>query len=331
MLTTDLDYQLLGVRAGAPSEEIREAYRDLIRVWHPDRFEHDSKLRAKAEKTTQELNAAYRRLSRSHRGRSRTGANRKTCRAESRPPVRRTNSSSAAHSEPPTYSRNDTIVTALLRLGLGAFVVIGVLFVGLGVFNARRALPGNGVKSAATTTTSPGPQTGRPSETPESPPPGFKEVEPGPAPVRPSETPELLDAAAGQKAVADVPARLTVEQIPPATDRGAPLAAAAIIRPAHGPVPASSRLDVDRPRPASLGNAEHDIDITPRRVGAPRTAEDVDLAHIEWFLKERPRAISSGKGLSDLGVSDRSGSPARTADSLDPGAPIDWLMKKPAR
>jgi hypothetical protein len=313
LLTTDLDYQLLGVRPGASSEEIREAYRDLIRVWHPDRFEHDSKLRAKAERTTQELNAAYRRLSRSHRGRSRTGPNRKTCRAESRPTVRRTNSSSAAPSEPPAYSRNDTVVTALLRVSLGAFIVIGVLFVGLGVFNARRALPGNGVKSAATTTTSPGSQTGRPS------------------PVRPSETPELRDAAAGQKAVADVPARLTDEQIPPATDRGAPLAAAGIIRPAHGPVPASSRFDVDRPRPASLGNAEHDIDVSPRRVGAPRTAEDVDLALIEWFLKERPRAISSGKGLSDLGVSDRSGSPARTADSLDPGAPIDWLMKKPAR
>jgi DnaJ domain len=269
VLTTDSDYQLLGVRPGASSQEIREAYRDLIRVWHPDRFEQDSKLRARAEKTTKELNAAYRRLSRSHRGRSRTSGRGRTYRPETRPTIRPPHSAPAPQRESPTSSRSDRAVTALLRLGLGVFFVIGVLFVGLGVFNARHALPGNGIARGATTATTSGGSVG---SRPESRPPGVTDAAPGPATVRPSGPAELVDAGAGPKAVADAPARLGDEQITASTDRGAP------------------------------------VDLPPRRVGTRPTAEDVDLALIERFLKAHPRS-----------------------DGLDPAAPLDWLMKKPVR
>lgn len=49
----------LGLEPGATPEQIREAYRDLVKVWHPDRFEHDPRLRQKAEEQLKEINQAF--------------------------------------------------------------------------------------------------------------------------------------------------------------------------------------------------------------------------------------------------------------------------------
>ncbi len=40
-------------------DEIRQAYRDLARVWHPDRFIHDTRLCKLAEEKLKEINIAY--------------------------------------------------------------------------------------------------------------------------------------------------------------------------------------------------------------------------------------------------------------------------------
>jgi len=40
-------------------EEVRATYRELVKVWHPDRFAHDPGLRAKADRRLQEINRAY--------------------------------------------------------------------------------------------------------------------------------------------------------------------------------------------------------------------------------------------------------------------------------
>ncbi|HWG17177.1 MAG TPA: J domain-containing protein [Acidobacteriaceae bacterium] len=46
----------------ATPREIKAAYRDLVKVWHPDRFGDNSRLRQRAEERLQRINEAYRRL-----------------------------------------------------------------------------------------------------------------------------------------------------------------------------------------------------------------------------------------------------------------------------
>lgn len=55
---------VLALRPGATSAEIKEAYRDLVKVWHPDRFGDDQRLRQKAEAKLKEINEAYNLLQR---------------------------------------------------------------------------------------------------------------------------------------------------------------------------------------------------------------------------------------------------------------------------
>ncbi|TAN41958.1 MAG: J domain-containing protein [Nitrospirae bacterium] len=52
-------YATLGLELGASPTEIKEAYRDLVKVWHPDKHIHDEKLHPKAQKKLQQINKAY--------------------------------------------------------------------------------------------------------------------------------------------------------------------------------------------------------------------------------------------------------------------------------
>ena len=63
-MQTDLRecYRLLEVEPGAPLDEVKRAYRELVKVWHPDRFTHDPKLQRKAQEKLKQINAAYERI-----------------------------------------------------------------------------------------------------------------------------------------------------------------------------------------------------------------------------------------------------------------------------
>jgi curved DNA-binding protein CbpA len=50
---------VLELGSDAGERQIKDAYRVLVKVWHPDRFQEDKKLRAAAEEKLKALNAAY--------------------------------------------------------------------------------------------------------------------------------------------------------------------------------------------------------------------------------------------------------------------------------
>jgi hypothetical protein len=56
-------YTILDLAPGASVEEIKAAYVDLVKVWHPDRFHGESsRLRERAEQKLKQINEAYSRL-----------------------------------------------------------------------------------------------------------------------------------------------------------------------------------------------------------------------------------------------------------------------------
>ena len=64
-------YQILGVSENASDEEIKKAYRDLARKYHPDNY-HDNPLADLAQEKMKEINAAYEEINRRRSGGSRT-------------------------------------------------------------------------------------------------------------------------------------------------------------------------------------------------------------------------------------------------------------------
>jgi len=51
--------RILSLQPGCSAEQLRQAYLDLVKVWHPDRFQSDGRLTARAERELQDINKAY--------------------------------------------------------------------------------------------------------------------------------------------------------------------------------------------------------------------------------------------------------------------------------
>ena len=60
-------YKVLGVSPDASDEEIKKAYRELVKKYHPDRYT-DSKLKDEAAEKIKEINAAYSEIERIRSG-----------------------------------------------------------------------------------------------------------------------------------------------------------------------------------------------------------------------------------------------------------------------
>lgn len=65
-------YRILDLPDGASAEEIKRAWRELNKIWHPDRFGNDAELRRRAEEKLKQINMAYEFLRREGAGKARS-------------------------------------------------------------------------------------------------------------------------------------------------------------------------------------------------------------------------------------------------------------------
>ena len=65
--------KILELETTCSLQEAKQAYKDLVRVWHPDRFQKNPRLKDKADKKLREINLAYNYL-RSHIESNKAGA-----------------------------------------------------------------------------------------------------------------------------------------------------------------------------------------------------------------------------------------------------------------
>jgi DnaJ-class molecular chaperone len=55
-----IDYRkLLNVNDAAELQELKTVYRNLIKTWHPDKFQHSAELRVEAEEKSKQIIEAY--------------------------------------------------------------------------------------------------------------------------------------------------------------------------------------------------------------------------------------------------------------------------------
>ncbi len=62
MTTINQYYEILGLKPGASQKDIKQAYRQMAKTWHPDRFATEPHLKAEAEEKIKLINEAYEKL-----------------------------------------------------------------------------------------------------------------------------------------------------------------------------------------------------------------------------------------------------------------------------
>lgn len=113
----DQFYRALGLRPGASLEAVNQAYKELVLVWHPDRFpQDDPQLQQEAHEKLQELNQARDQL-RSHRPAARTNVTKthsqSAAKASTKPePVKAQYTPPSAHAQPAKAKTSQTTQTA---------------------------------------------------------------------------------------------------------------------------------------------------------------------------------------------------------------------------
>lgn len=55
-------YEMLGLKPGASEEEIKQAYKDLLTVWNPEKFINEPSLQQKAREMAKKIDEAYEKL-----------------------------------------------------------------------------------------------------------------------------------------------------------------------------------------------------------------------------------------------------------------------------
>jgi hypothetical protein len=131
--------ELLGLKPGASAQEIKAAYRDLAKVWHPDRFAHDVRLQEKAQNKLKEINEAYEALAAGTFKRSSSGP-------------RSATESHAQQSAPPSAQQSGgkylwMMMSLVACLGMAAFFVVPRLLPGDARETGQMSVTGQPVKN----------------------------------------------------------------------------------------------------------------------------------------------------------------------------------------
>jgi hypothetical protein len=86
----DADFQVLGLEPGAGASEVKQAYRRLVKKWHPDRHHFEPyEARALAEEKFREIDEAYRRIAKTWEKGSQTGRSEDKGPGDSRPAAKK--------------------------------------------------------------------------------------------------------------------------------------------------------------------------------------------------------------------------------------------------
>lgn len=110
--------KILEVDRGASPDEIKQAYKDTVNVWHPDRFPSNSRLQQKAEEKLKEVNIAYETLQSYLSSEQQSRSKQKTSAAKAKPnTVKKTRPGAYQILQPNAKSENKT--EAFVEAGTG--------------------------------------------------------------------------------------------------------------------------------------------------------------------------------------------------------------------
>ncbi len=103
-------FRVLELGDGATFEEARRAYYELVKVWHPDRFQHDERLTRRANEKLKQLNSAYETLQQFYKplggGAGESHGDRSKPRSQTRPSQREQSQEAGQKSESATSNRH---------------------------------------------------------------------------------------------------------------------------------------------------------------------------------------------------------------------------------
>ena len=94
-------------------EDAKQAYKDLVQVWHPDRFTHSPRLQERAEAKLKQLNLAYETLVPLLQAQQKLRQKRADCRTEIRTPERSSSAKSERSPDPQVWNVGSSFQDAM--------------------------------------------------------------------------------------------------------------------------------------------------------------------------------------------------------------------------
>ncbi len=128
-LNRDTCLRILELPDNPSAMDIKDAYRLLVRVWHPDKYSHDPILQQRAQDKLKQINAAYEWLN-MHLSETNSGSTDKTvvpCYPPYNPPSPTYNTARTPSSQSPRIRDYQGFIAALIQYAFGLICLISAL------------------------------------------------------------------------------------------------------------------------------------------------------------------------------------------------------------